>query len=288
MRERSVRIIKDTIARYTGSDMSVYAGYATVGLLKAAFPLLMLLIAVINMIPGYSPQDFTEFVFRYLPDLPQVKTLFMEIMTTLQKQSSGLLASIAALTSLWSASAGVSAIQKGLKKIMPDAQKSVWDKPIALLATFFLVILLPAILLFNVMRKSLEDLLRILAGKFGFGWVIDYVISALKLSSVITAVAAILLILFLYTYLPGGKRKIRDQIPGAILTGGGGASFTELFSIAVPLFFKSALYGSLAVIFLVIMWLQILLSILFLGEALNQALIEARSGDGDAGAAESC
>ena len=282
MNRKYVRIARRTIDLFLKNDMLVYAGHATLGMLTAVFPLVMLIISVLNMLPGYSPENLTEFVFRFLPDLPQVKALFNGIVINLRQQSTGLLASVSAVTALWSASGGVTAIQMGLVKITPDAQKSMRDKPAALLCTLILVVLIPVVLVANVMGDALVDLLTRFSAMFGFQKVITFVVSLIRCSGIMSAVAAVLLVLGMYTFLPGGKRKIRNQLPGAVFTSVCWLVFTILFSRFVPIFWKSSIYGSLASLFLIITWARVLFMILFVGGALNGALEEAREAAGTA------
>lgn len=276
MNRKYVRIAKRTVELFLKNDMIVYAGHATLGVLTAVFPLVMLIISVLNMLPGYSPGDLTDFVFRFLPDLPQVKALFNGIVTNLREQSTGLLASVSTVTALWSASGGVTAVQKGLVKITPGAQKSMRDKPAALLCTVILIVLIPVVLIANVMGDTLVELLTRFSAIFGFQNIIGFIVSLIRCSGIMSAVAAVLLVLGMYTWLPGGKRKVRDQLPGAVTVAVGWFVFTMLFARFVPLFWKSSIYGSLASLFLIITWARILFMILFIGGALNGALEEER------------
>lgn len=278
MNNRYVRMGKRTISLFLENDIPVYAGHATLSILTAIFPLLMLVISLLNMIPGYSPEDFTNLVFQFLPDLPQVKNLFLTIMTNLQLQSGGLLASAAAFTTLWSASSGVTAVQKGLKKITPDAGKSIWDKPKVLLFTFCIVALIPAVLVFNVLGETLISLAASVADFFGIGQFTGTIRTIIRNSGLITAAAGVLVIILLYRFLPGGKRRVRDQVPGAILASVGWLGFTEIFSRFVPIFWKSPVYGSLASLFLTLLWLRVMIMILFIGGIFNQVWAESRGG----------
>ena len=103
--------------------------------------------------PGYDPEIFTDFVFRFLPDIPQFRSLFYGIVKNLRSQSTGILALVSAATALWSASGGVTNIQKGLVKITPGAEKSLRDKPAALVCTVILVVLIPVVLIFILCQK---------------------------------------------------------------------------------------------------------------------------------------
>ena len=200
-------------------------------------------------------------------------------MSNLRSQSTGLLASVSAVTALWSASGGVTKIQTGLVKITPGAEKSLRDKPAALVCTLILVVLIPVVLIANVMGDALAELLTNLSSIIGFDSIVGFVISVIRCSGVMSAVVAVLLILGMYTWLPGGKRSWRHQLPGAVFCSACWLIFTIVFSRFVPLFWKSSVYGSLASIFLFITWARILFLILFLGGALNGALAAERNGE---------
>ena len=76
MEKPYVRVGKKTLELFLKNDMIVYAGHATLGVLTAIFPLIMLIISLLNMMPGYDPEIFTDFVFRFMPDIPQFRSLF--------------------------------------------------------------------------------------------------------------------------------------------------------------------------------------------------------------------
>ena len=120
---KPVRLVKRILAINKEAELGVYAGYATLFILMAAVPLLMLVITAVNLAPHFSTEDFTDLLLKVLPDLAQVKALILTVVQNLNNQTSGILAGIAALTTLWSASAGVTAIQKGLMKVTPGAKR---------------------------------------------------------------------------------------------------------------------------------------------------------------------
>lgn len=275
--KKAADVLRKTLNAYLAADMPVYAGFATLKITTAVFPLFMLIIALLNWLPGYSPRDFTNFLFSMIPDVPEVKALFTNVMSNLRSQSSGLLASVAALTSLWSSSAGVSSIQKGLGKLSPGGGSALKLKLVSVLFTLVLVVLIPALLLFNVLGDSLISLVRSATELFGFAAVTDQLVSLIRVTGVITAALSLLILLLIYTFLPGGRRSLRDQLPGAALTAVGWALFTWLFSTFMPIFWKSSIYGSLASLFLTLLWLEASINILFLGGALNAVLSERRT-----------
>ena len=121
--------LKDLILRGYGmfqdNKMSVYSGYATLFIVTAVFPCIILIISIVNLIPGYSAKDVADILFQVLPDLGSIKDLVVSLMMDIKDESGGLLASAAAVTTLWAASKGVMAIQKGLNQL--DSEEPVGE-----------------------------------------------------------------------------------------------------------------------------------------------------------------
>ena len=94
-----VNTVKKTLSLFSQYEMGVCSGNASLLILMAMIPLLMLVISAVNMLPGYSAADSVEFLSRFVPDVPQVQALISNVLENLSRQSGGLIASISALTS---------------------------------------------------------------------------------------------------------------------------------------------------------------------------------------------
>ena len=273
-----------TIKLFTENKMTVYSGNATLFIITAAFPFIMLIISIVNMLPGYSPKDVTDIFFKILPDLDSLKELISAMVVNLKNQSGGLLASAAALTTLWSASAGVAAIQTGLNGL-EDSQtgKGVLNIIKRLLFTLLLILLIPALLIFEVLGESIVGVITGIMEKLGLDSIELRLSSILNVSTIIIVIAAFLVILCIYAYLPEKRHTLKSQIPGTLFCGIGWVIFTELFAFFIPRFYHaSSLYGSLAALFLALLWIRVIIMILFIGGALNKAL-EAEKNENNGG-----
>lgn len=263
---------------YAKYDMPAYAGYATLYILTALFPMMMLIISIVNMLPGYSAESVSDYILSFLPDIPSVKSFVSGMIFNLKSQSTGLLASVAGFTALWSASAGITAMQKGLKRMIDSSAYDIKkDKPLALLFTFFFVILVPVLLLFQMLGSTILDITRQFAVSLGAGELIDKVSSIVHTGSILSFLIGLLIVQLTYTFLPREKIKMRDQLPGTVFTGYMWFIFTYLFGYFIPKFYKSSgLYGSLASLFITLLWLRFIIVILFYGGALNRALMDEK------------
>ncbi len=265
-----------TLKLFAENKMTVYSGNATLFIITAAFPFIMLIISIVNMLPGYSPKDVADIFFKILPDLDSLKELILAMVVNLKNQSGGLLASAAALTTLWSASAGVAAIQTGLNGLEGSQPgKGMINIIKRLLFTLALILLIPALLIFEVLGESIKDIITDIMEKLGLESIELRLSSILNFGNLVIILTAFLVILLLYAYLPVKKHTLKSQIPGTLFCGIGWIVFTELFAFFVPRFYHaSSLYGSLAALFLALLWIRVIIMILFIGGAFNKALEE--------------
>lgn len=294
---RLKELIPRGISMYTDKRMPVYSGYATLYIVTAIFPLIMLIISIVNLLPGYSAKDVADILFKILPDLGPIKQLVESLMLNLKAQSGGLLASAAAVTTLWAASRGVAAIQSGLnelepEKTDPEAKRGdssdikmtiiVFLRGILkqLIFTLLLVILVPALLVFEMLGDSLVSFIRSILEKLspeGMSIPLSEIGVFFHISSLVVIVFALLVILQIFAKLPTIHRPLKSQIPGALIAGVCCWAFTKLFSFFIPRFYHaSRFYGSLASLFLLLLWLRFMVMILFGGAVINRTIEEAK------------
>ena len=291
--------IKDLLLRgiemFGEARVLVYAGYATLFIVTALFPCLMLIISIVNLIPGYSANDVADILLQILPDLGPVKELIGSIIINIQGQSDGVLASVAAVATLWSASNGVHAMQQGLdqmdrketdeaeeeecglKEKVSSAVKGILKR---IFFTLIMIILIPALLVFEMLGDSVSSAICSAIERVNpenLNSILKSIDSFFHISSLLVILFALLVLLQIYAKLPEKQRKLKSQIPGALAAGLGWLLFTKLFSFFIPrIYHASSLYGSLASLFLLLLWLRYFIIILFAGRILNHTLEEEK------------
>ena len=284
---RLKKLIPRGIKTFQDNNMTVYSGYATLFIVTALFPFMILILSIVNLLPDFSTQDVVNIIYQILPDLEPVEHLVVALVTDLKDQSGGLLASAAAITTLWSASKGVFAIQKGLNQldIREKGNETTEEKGKGfiknilkrLLFTLMLIILIPVMLFFEMLRDSLADIIcaaRDIDPK-ELESTREHINSIFHLSTLGVVLLSFLVILIFYAALPAKRRTLKSQLPGALFTSVCWVAFTELFSFFIPKFYRSSsVYGSLAAVFLVLLWLRIVVMILFAGGVVNHTLEE--------------
>ena len=272
-------VVKETVAVYAEHEMPVYAGYTTLYILMAMVPLLTLVIGLVNMLPDVSLQHVETVLRKVLPDIPQVQSMTHTVIANVNRQAGSLAVPVSVLVSLRSASTGVNAIQLGLCKISGTGGSQFRQRAAALLYTLLFVALIPALLIFRVLRASIVDLIALVTGYLKMPDVAHLLMDFMEYSGLITLAAMGLVIVLAYTYLQGERKKLRDQIPGTVFAAVLWLLFSRLFEIFISRFWHaSSLYGSLASILLAAMWLKSITAILFYGAALNEVLGRRRAG----------
>ena len=69
VKEKVLNILKHMQKIYSDNQLGIFAGNATLFIITAVFPLLMLVISVVGMLPGYTPDDVTDILFQFLPTI---------------------------------------------------------------------------------------------------------------------------------------------------------------------------------------------------------------------------
>ena len=262
---------------FTDNAMNVYSGYTAFYILMSLIPLFFLAVSAINLISEEYMGGFAEILATIFPSVPQVQSLLNNTIQNLRGSTNALVISVSALSLLWSAASGVSAIQLGLNRICGASQSLIKRRASSLLYTFVFIVLIPLLILiiFRVFRSSIEELVVRLDDLLHMPDVAARIVDVLENSGLITFAMTLLIILMAYTVLPSIRRNWRQHFPGALFTGLLWAMFSKIFDFAIMRFWKSSfLYGSLASIFLLAIWMNFIMTILFAGASLNQALLE--------------
>lgn len=272
-KEDLIGLVKRTVEVYTKHEMGVYSGNATFYLLISFVPLMMMVISVVNILPWFSFIDLSDLLLRIIPDIPEIRNAVIHLLINLNHQSGTLVIYVFAFTSLWSGSHGISALMVGLEKINHTQRTYIFDKIKSIFYAVLFCMLIPSMLVFQMLRTVIEQQIVHLFEFLSIPEVGQRINQILRYSGIVTLAVMVLVIVITFTYLPYGKRRIRNQLPGAIFSSVLWVLFTNAFGYCIKRFWSlSAFYGTMAAIFLVSMWLKFIITFLFYGASLNRAL----------------
>ena len=261
------------VRKYLALDMAVYAGSATLFLLMASFPMLMWVLVLVNLLPGFSVESVAELLADFLPQIPSVQESTIQLLQNLSSQSAQFVASLAVLTTIVSASGGMSALQIGLQRLTPGSRRTFLNRLLAVGYTFVFELLLLVMLALQGMKSLFARFADTLPFFRHYAAVVHEAQRVANIGRFVIIPLLFVLLLLIYTYVQGVRRTLRSQLPGTIFATAGWLIFSRVFSFYILHFWRlSYIYGSLTAVILVILWLFVIINLIFLGAGLNAEL----------------
>lgn len=248
-------------------DVPLHAANAGFFIILSLFPALVLLLSLLRY-TGLQVSSLVEVLSGIIP--AALMGTVEELVLSTYENSSGALVGISALTAIWSASKGVYGLLTGLNTVYGVAEDRGWlyTRLISIFYTFLFFGLLLVTLALHVFGGSLLELVpltrnklfRILSGIIDFRFVLLLVVQTV-------------VFMLIFAFLPNGRNRLRDTIPGALTASVGWLVISDLFSIYVENFASlSNIYGSVYAIALSMLWLYSCLCLIFYSAAFNQYL----------------
>ena len=185
--------------------------------------------------------------------------------------------SISAIFTLWSATNSFYALSLGLSSIYKGEEKSKNHILLRIRGVFGTVITLVSIIFVLILIVFGNRINSIMQGNFPMISKIGNFIIHIRV--VIVLISLFIIFTLIYKFIPNKKdNRLIKQIPGAIFTAIGWVIVSYFFSIYVDIFTDfSVIYGSLATITLILMWLYSIIYIILIGAEINVLLEKIKS-----------
>ncbi len=265
-----IYVVKRISKRFEADNLTAYAAQAAFFIFISIFPFLMLFLNLIKYIPIFSNENLENLSMSFLS--PQIESVIKGIIKEASTYSSGALISITTIAILWACSKGVLGIIYGLNSIYKTTEKRsfIHLRFIAVVYTLGLIVALVIVLILMVFGNKILDL------------IVQSIHLPISLANAVKAVRwlitfgfLILFFMFLYTVIPERKTKLKNELPGAVISTVGWIGFSALYSFYIDNFSnQSKVYGSLTAIILFLLWMYICMIILFVGAEVNDIIQE--------------
>lgn len=259
---------RQIVQKFNRDEMTVYAAQASFFIILSVFPFLMLLLTLVQIIPGIQEEDLIKIVLAYTPSLSTAtRQLTVTIINDLYTKSPGTILSVTAITALWSASRGMLSMERGLDRVHGSLGKRNYLLSRLVCAGYTILFMLACVM--SLLLLVFGDLLQRMVMRF-FPFLAQLAAYILNFRALWTMTLLTLCFVGLYTYVPRKPMKLRQQLPGAVFSSLCWIGFSFGFSIYFNHFSNySYMYGSLTAIVLVMLWLYFCLCILFAGAEIN-------------------
>ena len=176
------------------------------------------------------------------------------------------LISVTAIAMIWSAAKGVLAITMGLNAVynVNETRNDIILRIRAAIYTLGIIIAVVVCLVVMIFSNRISNLLiREMPHLATFSGLLS------KFRLLLTPLVLTFVFTLLYKYIPNRRASFLSQIPGAAFSGVVWSVFSFGFSVYVDYFNGFSMYGSMTTIIIVMLWLYICMTIIFLGAQIN-------------------
>jgi Predicted membrane protein len=251
-----------------GDHVSAYAAEASYFIIMSCIPFIMLLMSIVQYtVVEYTyitRVDITKLIVSAVPIAFQGTML--AILDDIYNHTTALV-SITAITAIWSAGRSLVSITKGLNVIyeVKETRNYIFNRVRGAIYTFiFLIVILISMLLLvfgNRIHITIVHYWPVVARMTGL---------LMNIRVVVTLLILTLAFMMVYKFLPNRHATFKSQFPGALITAISWIVFSFGFSIYVDNFWNaSVLYGNLATITLIMVWLYFCIYIMLIGAVIN-------------------
>lgn len=262
---------KAFLDEFSSIDAGTYASSIAYFTFLSLVPLLALCISLVSVV-GIGEQEVVAFFGALVPDVFDgvVKELVRDAF-----ERSGLAFSLSTITLLWSASKGIKALRAGLNSAfgVQETRNGVMVAAISIGVAIILGILIAAAMYLVFKGSVLRAIADAVPGFQQSGL-------AVALNPIAVLVLGVLVLGVCYAYLPSGTRRLSSQLPGAALAMLACGALSFGFRVYVEHFSDvTVLYGGIATVALLLLWIYLLSLILIAGGFVNRFLASSRSSE---------
>lgn len=279
--KRFVFLITQLVNRYFSHDVGRDSAALTYYLLFAIFPLLIFISTLLGLLE-LDVAYITSVLEPLLPaDVVDVVRSYLEYVSANQSRQ---LLWFSLIFSIWFPMRASGCLMHSLRKAFGrSAPESLWRSQLRiLLFTVWLIVVIAVTLVLVVVGRSVLEFV----GRFIT--ITDSFITAWSsLRFVLLAVVMTITLVILYMLSQGQRRPLREVLPGV----GGSLAAWMVLSMAFSYYVEhlgrySVLYGSIATVIVVLLWLYMSGQILILGAEFAAALLEKRQTAAPSGGEE--
>ena len=265
--------IFNLIGAITRDNVYMYSAQASFYIIISSIPFIMMLLSLAKFILPVSESDVMIIAAPFLPEvvLPSFENIIHEIFYKV----SGSVISLSAISSMWTASRGIQAIERGTRNVYHAPRRSmiIWDILASILYTIVFIFIMILFLTVFVFGNSIINFLELKSGIWHFilsrtawlKWIFTFILLTASFS-------------LIYMVFSGRKTRPKNHVHGAIFTTSVWMLFSFLFSFYIENFANySYIYGSLAALVLMMLWLYCCMIIFLIGGEINMAVITSKA-----------
>ena len=262
-----IRRITDFVNDTQDEHMNAFAGQSAFFVFLSIFPLLNILLMLTPFLP-YSQDELVRLITDVVPQ--ELAGFVKGIISDIFANNSPSLTIISIVAGLWSAAKGIEAIRNGLNEVYRSRQKQNFMllRAVSVLYTIIFIIIVLVLAFVNLFGDQVAEYISEHYSETAH--IMNFIVRIRGVATFILAFGAILL---MYTILPRRKLLFRFQVVGAACCSAAWGLITWGFSYYIRYTMnKSAMYGSLTTIILLMFWIYIMINVFLWCAQINEFL----------------
>lgn len=266
---RSWQFLKDSGKKFAADHLSAYAAQATFYLMLAVFPFTMLTCMASRMLPFLKEDTLLMLVRLLVPE--SYRVICVDLIDGYYNENIGSAKFVLILFLIWTASRLIQALMNGFNSAygIRETRSQTLLRLIGCLYTVALSVMFVTLIIMYALGTKL---IAIITAHLPNSILLELI---LKLTRNLATPILLLLVFWLsYVILPSRKAKFRYEFPGAFLTAAVWRGAAELYGIFLSRSLNrySYVYGSLAGVVMILIWLYTCVYVWFIGAELNAFL----------------
>lgn len=263
-----LNIFRDLRFRFEDDDVPALAAQLSYYLILSFFPFLIFLVTLVS----YTPITNEEALSNLSKILPKAAySIINDFINQIVASNRGTLISIGMLTTIWASSNGMNAVIRAINKAYDQKEtRAFWKvRSISIAATIALAFTIIFSFILLVMGNALgEELFQYL------GYPDFFIIIWTIFRLLIPVINMLLVFSIIYCFTPNRRLRLKEVFPGSVFTTAGWFLTSGIFSFYFNKFGNfSSTYGSIAGIFVLMIWLYWISIIVLLGGEINASLV---------------
>ena len=280
MKQRFVTYLRrtsDTAAaagrRFAADHLSAYAAQATFYLLLSFFPFVMLTCMASRLLPFLKEETLQKVAILMLP--PDYHSLGTGLIDSYYNENIGSTKFVLILFLIWTASRLIQALMNGFNSAY-GIEETRSQTVLRLIGCVYTVALCGLMVTLIVMYALGTHLVGLILARLPDFVLLELIVKLAR--NLATPVLLFLIFWLSYVILPSRHCRFREELPGALLTAASWHAAAALYGIFLSksLAQYSYVYGSLAGLVMLLIWLYTCMYLWFLGAELNYYLRRRR------------
>ncbi len=254
------------VRRCFADEITVYSAQASFYIIISVFPFVMLLMSLVGFIVPISSETVVDWINTICPDA--IKPTVIALANELFEKSISII-SVTALTAMWSASRGIAALERGVKRVYKTKKGSnfIIDGLMSILYTFMFMALVFVTLILQVFGNLIGELM--------YKYIHFSLTDTILIKGIFSFCLMTLVFQSMYYFFNKRQTRFNKNLVGAAFSSIGWMIFSNIYSIYIENIANySYIYGSLTAIVLLMLWLYFCVIIFLIGAEINKLVYQ--------------